>query len=252
MAGTAACGSEDRPGPAAENGLAGLSGAEVVARTQAAGAGTTSVRMTLRGDSEDGSETATVSAARNGDCTDEVTGGNPIEDGYSRQLRQTHVLRKDGRTFFKAGGLRGLGGPADQWMSTSSKEADQLASYCDLALGMPAELSTLTGVARSGQWVRDGSTRIGGVPAVILHFTTGDAVDELALDADPAGSSELRIAVAAEGEPHLLRVELASGSNRLTVRLRDHGAPVTVTPPPADQVHDFDAQLPEGEELPEG
>ncbi|MFJ1793457.1 hypothetical protein [Kitasatospora griseola] len=249
MTGMAACGSEDRPGPAAENGLAGLTGAEVVARMQAAEAGATSVRMALRTDSEDGGETVTVSAARNGDCVDEVAAGNPIEDGYSRQLRQTHVLRKDGRTYFRTGGPSGLGGPADQWMSTSSAEADQLATYCDLALGMPKELNTWTGVARSSQWVREGGTRIGGVPAVVLHFTAEDAADGLALD---AGGSELRIAVAAEGEPYLLRVELASGANSLTMLLRDHGAPVTVTPPPADQVHDFDAPPPTDEELPAG
>ncbi|MFJ8438306.1 hypothetical protein [Kitasatospora griseola] len=87
---------------------------------------------------------------------------------------------------------------------------------------------------------------------MVLHFTAEDAADGLTLDAGPAGGSELRIAVAAEGEPYLLRVELASGANSLTMLLRDHGAPVAVTPPPADQVHDFDAQPPTDEELPAG
>ncbi|OKJ17277.1 hypothetical protein [Kitasatospora sp. CB01950] len=239
MAGMTACGSDDHSGSNAQNGLAGLSGQEILAKTKAAGDKAPSVRMTFRMEQGGSTDLITASVARSGDCATEIAGGDPVEEGASGQLQQIHIVRKGEQSWMKMESSRSTGGAADKWMTGRGRSADQMNSYCELALTMPQTLGDMAGANRTGEWISEGSTRINGVPAVILRFVAGDPADELALVPEADTGSAMRIAVATEGEPYLLRAELTVRGDKATILFRDYGAPVTVTPPPADQVQDL-------------
>ncbi|MFD8482795.1 hypothetical protein [Kitasatospora sp. NPDC059673] len=243
MAGVSSCDSGDAPDPAAGNGLAGLSAAEIVAKAQAAGDRASSVRMTLRTALKDDHSAMTITAARDGDCSQEMTEGDPILDGARRSREWVHVLRKNGQVFLKTDRSQGNGPSANGWWTTSRTPQSDLLDSCGMAFSLIRQLDTMTVGDTHGQWLREGTTRIGGVPAVVLRYRAGDAVAELA--AKPRKSTGMRIAVAAEGEPYLLRFESGPAAERTIVRLGDYNAPVTVTAPPAEEVRDFDgATLP--------
>ncbi|MGW4381682.1 hypothetical protein [Kitasatospora sp. NPDC004531] len=246
MTGMTACGSDDRAGSDAQNGLSGLAGQEILAKARAAGEKAPSVRMTLRMEQGSGAELITTSVARGGDCATEIGGGDPIQAGADAKAQQIHILRKGDQSYMKIESPVGAGGPADKWMAGRGKAAVQMNSYCELALTMPETIGDMAGAG--GEWVAEAGTRINGVPAAVLRYVPGAAAADLALDAEADSGSEIRIAVAAEGEPYLLRAEMTTRAGRATMFFRDYGAPVTVTPPPADQVADFGDEPAGGED----
>ncbi|KDN85063.1 hypothetical protein KCH_31620 [Kitasatospora cheerisanensis KCTC 2395] len=236
-AGLTACGAEDGPDPAAGNGLAALTSTEIIAKARVAGEDASSVRMRYRLATESINAAAAVAVDRSGHCAVDVTGSDPILDGGRSPVTGVHLLVDGQGTWVKMDTVFGGDSPSDRW-TTGVDSAKDLIEYCDMGFRTMSQLDRMTAGGRSGEWVKEGTTLVGGVPAVVLRNRTGDPAEELALDYD--ASDAMRIAVAAEGEPYLLRVQFGGGGSSGSMLLRDFGAPVTVTPPPADQVVHLD------------
>jgi len=237
MAGMTACGSDDHPEQAAANGLDGLSGEEIVAKAQAAGERAPSVRMFLQEDGAQGRTTIKAFAARSGDCISEVAQGDPIVDGFKWLPQRVELLRKGGQTWMKAPAVAGQDEADNKWIASRGSVGSQLFDTCELTFETLRYFGEMMGADAEAPWVREGVTRIGGVPVVLLHQGTGKIADELSPAAGEAES--VQIAVAAEGEPYLLRLTYGAAGGA-TMLFSDYGAPVTVTPPPADQVRDYE------------
>ncbi|MFJ5921947.1 hypothetical protein ACIQF6_04965 [Kitasatospora sp. NPDC092948] len=237
MAGTTACGSDGHPKPVAANGLDGLSGDEIVARALAAGERAPSVRTVARqGGAQGRTTTIKAFAARSGDCIGEVSQGDPIVSGAKLPPLRVELLRKGSQTWMREPVAPGEDRADDKWIAGRGSVGTQLFDTCELAFVELSYLDETTGDPNT-PWIREGVTRIGGVPAVLLHQWTGEVADELSPTADE--SEAVQVAIAAEGEPYLLRLKYGAGDGG-TILFSDYGAPMTVTPPSADQVIDVD------------
>ncbi|OAR25011.1 hypothetical protein A8W25_20260 [Streptomyces sp. ERV7] len=101
---------------------------------------------------------------------------------------------------------------------------DGMGQFCvlsQLVSGMDDDKSDRTGMTKGADTV------VAGVPAVTLTKKKSDG-------------SAVTMYVAKEGPAHLLKVAETGGDEPGTVTFSDYDKPVTITPPPADQVMDME------------
>ncbi|MFD8593645.1 hypothetical protein ACFV1L_01420 [Kitasatospora sp. NPDC059646] len=211
--------------PAAEAGgaLENLPADRIVAKSREADAGLTSLRGTVRLEQESGTLEYALSVDRDGACTGTVSQGGV----------EAEVRRQGGTVWVKppAAMLRATvpdAGPelADKWLTNAGLLGGLYAGYCDAVLRFATGGGPLK-ATDPVEWSRNAVRPVGGTRAVILGFR-------------PEGAGQGgpgTMAIAAEGPPYLLAVDQA-GKNPLAMRFDSFGEPVTVTPPPADQVVD--------------
>lgn len=185
-----------------------------------------------------------VSVTRQGNCSGRAT----VKGGTA------HLIKADAKSFYMKGDekfYRAIakedGTPKRQadamievlkgrWMKmpadapTKSKKrrgkasGDDMGQFCvlsDLVAGMDDDKGDRTGMTKGAD------TAVAGVPAVTLTKKKTDG-------------SAVTMYVAKQGPARLLKVVETGGDEPGTVTFSDYDKPVTITPPPADQVMDLE------------
>lgn len=103
----------------------------------------------------------------------------------------------------------------------SSDDMGQFCVLSELVSGMDDDKADRTGLTKGADTV------VAGTPAVTLTKKKSDG-------------SAITMYVAKQGPAHLLKVVETGGDEPGTVTLSDYDKPVTITPPPADQIMDLE------------
>ncbi|RKE19427.1 hypothetical protein [Streptomyces sp. TLI_171] len=257
MSGLTACGSEG-DGPDDAQVFPGLSAKEILTQAQRADEDVTSVLSVTRVQLGQTATVTTVSADSKGNCEGRSVGGEPVlhtggkrdskdkSGGSAVSDRRMEIKRRGSEAWLKmstpAAGALADGGAssADLWVAGDADELrDSLSGFCDMGLELLTRTDELGG--GSGAWVRSGTTEIGGVRAVLLSYRVGGAA--AVLSPTGKGGETTEVAVAAEGPARLLSVRSVSATGTATIRYTDFDKPVTVTPPPADQIRESPSGL---------
>ncbi|WP_371497442.1 hypothetical protein OG871_15875 [Kitasatospora sp. NBC_00374] len=211
-------------------GLESLSAAEIIKKTQEAGAKATSVKLTFDITSEGQKIAGSVAEDSSGNCVGQVSLG----DKGSFDLLRTSgsVWLKPDAAFWEksvaAGTSKTLAG---KYLMGGAEAAGvkELASFCDMGIETLKSIGkTESGADDTAGATKGGTKQVGADLAVVIK--DGDA------------TTKAEMAVAAKGEPYLLQLA-TTGADTGTMTFSDYGKPVTVTAPPAAQVIDASKYL---------
>ncbi|MFJ3672320.1 hypothetical protein ACIPSE_38275 [Streptomyces sp. NPDC090106] len=210
--------------------FAGLTGAEIMDRATKATTGASSLRMTgdVPDDESGGTITIDMALDKKGDCAGTMSFSGQGE----AELIKTGdtVYMKYDEKFLRA---QSKGEPAadvdaavsllaGKWtkMSAKGEDAQDIAGFCDLDTVLGDAEDTASD-ARRGE-----TATVDGTPAIVLH--------------EQDGKDRLKVYVATEGEPYVLRVDSESAKDPGSLTLSDFGKPVPAHKPSGD-VLDLDA-----------
>ncbi|WP_217242397.1 hypothetical protein [Streptomyces sp. AC555_RSS877] len=210
--------------------FAGLSGGEIAERAMEATTGASSLRM--KGDipDEESGGTLQIDMAldKKGECAGTMSVGGQgeaelIKTGDTVYMKYDEAfLRAQSEGESQADTEAAVELLAGKWtrMSAKGQDAQDIASFCDLA--------TVLGDAEDGRSdaTRGKTTTVDGAPAIVLR--------------EKDGKDRYTLYVATEGEPYLLRVDNTSGKDAGTLTFTDFDEPVPAQRPSGDIV-DLDA-----------
>jgi hypothetical protein len=210
--------------------FAGLTGGEIADRAVEATTGASSLRMTgdVPDDGSGGTITLDMALNKKGECAGTMSMGGQgeaelIKVGDTVYMKYDEAfLRAQSKGEKKADVDAAVALLAGKWtkMSAKGEDAKDIAGFCDLdtVLGDAGDVNS---DAQRGK-----TTTVDGTPAIVLH--------------ERDGKGRYTLYVATEGEPYLLRVDDASGTNPGTVTFGEYDEPVPARKP-SGEILDLDA-----------
>ncbi|WP_445527225.1 hypothetical protein [Streptomyces cyslabdanicus] len=215
-AGLTGCADNKPKGP-----FAGLTGSEISERAMKATTGAPSLRMTGDVHDDDTGGTIRIDMALNkkGECAGTMSMGGTgkaelIKTGDTLYMRyDEEFLRAQSEGDSKEETDAVVSFMAGKWTKTAAKgkDAEDIAGFCDLD-------TVLAGTDEGSTDAKRGATtKVGGVPAIVLH--------------EKDGKDNYTAYVATEGKPYLLKVTSDSKKDPVAITFTDFGKPVPADAP---------------------
>ncbi|RKE19425.1 hypothetical protein [Streptomyces sp. TLI_171] len=205
---------------AAGGGLEALPVADILKKSQAAGAKLSAVKVTFKLDSDGEQMSGTVATDGTGNCTGSVAiGGKGKAD----------VVRTGGKVWIKPDTqfvnavAPGAGGViSGKWLSLGAGQGAEFTEFCDLGLNVQKNVGLDDNGKPEPGGTKGAVKQVGGVSAVTIKMT------------DPDGTAT-EAAIANEGEPYLLSLDAGAQGG---MQFSDFGKPVKAVQPAAAEVID--------------
>ncbi|MFJ8442566.1 hypothetical protein [Kitasatospora griseola] len=230
--GAAACGSPGSARPSdgtpaatptasASRGLETLPAEEIVERARVAGHTLTTTTVTVdMPEHPQGALTGTFAQDGNGSCAATYT----LAGKGSAELTRSGgtVWLKPDASYLKVFAPDAPASAAGKWVVSDTSKSRGFSTFCDMGLHLAQNIGRNTDGSLGKDLAVSGARQVDGHQAVVVSM-----IDE---DGHPVS-----YVIAAEGRPYVLAMEYTA-PNPMTVRLGDFNKPLTVTPPPDDQV----------------
>ncbi|MEV7118793.1 hypothetical protein [Kitasatospora griseola] len=194
---------------------------ELLDRARVAGHTLTSTTVTIDVPGHrEGPLTGTFAQDGNGSCAGTFTVGGK---GSGELVRSGgKVWWKPDADYLKAVAPEAPASDAGKWVGGNAPEPKDFSYFCDFGLHLAQHVGLNTDGSLGKDLAVSGTRQVDGRKAVVVSMTDEDG-------------SPVSYVIAAEGKPYVLAMESVTTS-RMTVRLGDFDKPLTVTPPPDDQV----------------